>query len=500
MKRSLLIMSVLLISLVSCEEHIISQMGEMSLNLTSEGEFTPIMKSSPDVVDINTFSVRVQGAESGKVVNSWSSFSEMPSIVYIEPGSYTIYASSPHESLVAWNQPIYDGRQDFTVELGKVINVDLVCKLSNMKVTVKCTEKFINELNDDFSIKVSNKSGFLIYDKGVIEKGETVAGYFDVNPLTVDIIGTRKMDKSVVSHHFTISEVAPQDHHIFTIDAHETGQIHVGAGGITVDYTVNNKDVDINVGELIEEPVEEDFTGAPVVTGTSVTSGEEVKSSLKELTVEYSIPIELTAEHGITLNSSSVTAQSDGTMLTISLGTLEDGTEYTLTIPEGAVINPEDQSPAEAYSLSFKTVSSGGDEEVEVPITIDVPGMDGCYEITNTDNLVFDLNVTAEKGIKNLIFDVLSETLKPLVIETLQTTTTVDLANMDEGQAACWGGLLNVTSQEVLNATTLKIELGTLISLLKMDGLANIEHKFHIKVVDNDSNEKESDVSVIVKK
>ncbi len=496
MKKLLLAVSVLLVAMTGCKRVILPTTGDVSVNLSSEGEFTQIVKSSPDEVDINTFSIEIKSTSDNKVVSSWDNFSDMPAVIAMEPGSFVIKASSPGDKEVAWNQPKYVGIQNFIVEAGKVQNLDIVCTLNNMKVTVKCTDRFLTELNDDFSIKVATDAGFLIYSKEIVSQGEAIAGYFDVAPLIIDIRGTRKLDGSVVSHYFTIDNVAARDHHIFTVDAHETGQVAVGEQGISVDYTLNNKDVDIKIGDLEEDPVEDDLTGTPVVENVSVAANAQVDTKLGLITVQYSLPVKLAENHGITLGSAAVTAIVDNKTLKITFGELEADKDYTLTIPAGAVVNSTDNSPAAAYSVSFKT--KGG--EVEVPITIDVPGMNECYVITDTKNLVFDLKITAEKGISNMIFEVLSESLKPLVTSTLGVDTKVDLANMSEGEEAVWGSLLKVTSAQVKGAKSVNIPLGELIALLGTGELANIQHDFHAKVVDADGNVKETDVKVKVQK
>ena len=136
--------------------------AELSLSISSEGEFTPLPAtkaetSEDDVkVDVNDFRLVIKSSE-GSEVESWSRFADVPAVIGLDPGSYTIEASSPGQKAVDWTQPKYFGSQSVTVTPGEVENVAIVCKLSNMKVTVRTTEKFDSEI-EDFTVTVSEQA------------------------------------------------------------------------------------------------------------------------------------------------------------------------------------------------------------------------------------------------------------------------------------------------------------------------------------------------------
>lgn len=495
MKKIVLLLPLLAMMLVGCNKEVIStgKTAEVHLSLTSDGEFTTILRSDADAVDISLFSISITDG-TGKEVRSWDSYAEVPDVILLEPSNYTISAKSPGDKEVAWNQPIYEGAQQFDVEAGKVYNIDLVCTLSNMKVSVICTDAFKNELEDDYNIKIATDSGFLEWTSEIVEQGEAIAGFYLPEPMTVYIKGTRKLDGSIVSHYFQVNDVAPRDHHVFTIDVVETGRVSFGDSGISVDYSVNNRPVDIQVGDLEENPVEDDWSGVPVLKNVSIANNSEVESNIGSITFQYDRAVIL-GEESIVMGEEVIEAAVEGNTLTVSFGELALATTYTIEIPEGAVINPIDNVSAEPYTLTFTTKA----QESVVPIVIDVPGMDGCHVITNTDGLVFDLNVSAENGVNSMIFEIKS----PMLIEMLAglgAAPSVDIANMTSSEEAFWGGMLQISSAQVKDASEVTIKLGDLISLLGMGGLENIEHVFYIKVTDNQGNILDSDVTVMVQK
>ncbi len=252
MKKLLLTFALLGVVLTACNKEIVTkESGELTLNIHSDGEFTAT--KSEDVVNVKDFAVSLKD-NAGVEVESWDKFSSMPSVLVLDPGNYTISANSPGNKDAAFSQPLYAGNQAFKIESGSMVDLDLVCTLKNMKVTILCTERFIRELNDDFTITVSTDYGFLVYDKAAVV-GE-LSGYFKVAPMTVFVQGTRKLGGSVVNHQFQIVEVAAKDHHVLKIDAKETGEINIGESGITVDYTLNNRQHDVIIGGWDEGPVD----------------------------------------------------------------------------------------------------------------------------------------------------------------------------------------------------------------------------------------------------
>ncbi|MCR4958141.1 MAG: glycoside hydrolase family 5 protein, partial [Prevotella sp.] len=96
-----------------------------------------------------------------------------------------------------------------------------------------------------------------------------------------------------------------------------------------------------------------------VLQKQSIAEGEEVDAkSTTQLTLSYSVQVKPATTTTITLNGAPVAAQrnpQDVKGIIIPL-TLEEGTSYTLTIPEGSVIATVDATAtAPAFTLNFKT-------------------------------------------------------------------------------------------------------------------------------------------------
>lgn len=239
--------------------------GTVSIKLASDGRF---VTKSGENVDVNAFYVKIKQGET--TVKSYDRYSDMPNTIDIAPGSYTIEAGSTSAADAAWNQPVYYGTQQFDVKAGDVLSLSVTCSLSNMKVTVTCTDNFFNEMEDDFEIAITNGKGTLIYNKAKIEAGES--GYFSVGTLTIDLTAKRKGTGDKIIDHRSISDGAAKDHFILNFDAVLTGEIGLGANGITLDYTLNNREEHIIVPGEDETPVDPDPEDEylPTITGDGI--------------------------------------------------------------------------------------------------------------------------------------------------------------------------------------------------------------------------------------
>ncbi len=481
--------------------------AELSLSISSEGEFTPLPAtkaetSEDDVkVDVNDFRLVIKSSE-GSEVESWSRFAEVPAVIGLDPGSYTIEASSPGQKAVDWTQPKYFGSQSVTVTPGEVENVAIVCKLSNMKVTVRTTEKFDSEI-EDFTVTVSAKdyAGIMAFTKAIVTEGRSA--YFDPTALTVDINATRKAKEGVEIENMNIIQTmeipagAAQDHHIITLDASETGYTDLsGEDAITVVYTLNNKEVPILVDGLEENPVEDEPGTAPVLSSSSITDGSvDVPVSTSSIDLTYSSTVALAEGASITLGDQACKAAVSGNTVTVTLPALSESTQYTLTVPEGAVVSAADASlAASAVTISFTTGAADSGEPEEPAITITATaGID--EPVTYSKAALpseFNLTVAAPAGIEKYVVNVNSAGLRDLV-DMMQMEYSVDLANMNAGEEGFWGALFGITSADVKGKTEVVFQIAGFLSAMPEE-----TNELEVVITDKEGNTITKNLTIIM--
>lgn len=290
MKKTILALTaaVSVLLAIGCNKEGVSYSGDkaqLTLSLTATGSFvevSPVSKSE-ETADVNEFAINIVDVASGRTVYSWDRYADMPGTVSLDPAVYRVEAGSGEKQPVAWNQPVFFGSQEVTVEAGSTAQVSVVCTIANMKVTVRCTDSFLAEVETDFTVTVTTEDGPLIFTKDRIDAGD--AGYFDVAPLTMDLYAVRKSG-GTVTHHMEISEVAARDHHIFTLDAGGTGYADF-SNGISIDYACNEKEEHI----IIDGTDEPDTPGAAVTITATAGIDAPVTYNKSELPSEFNLTV-----------------------------------------------------------------------------------------------------------------------------------------------------------------------------------------------------------------
>ena len=269
--------------------------GKLSLSLSAEGNFVEVspMSQSEDTADVDEFSISIIDVASGRMVETWERFADVPAEVSLEPAEYRVEAKSPGNLPVAWNQPVFEGSQTVSVSPGLTESVSLVCTISNMKVSVRYTDAFLKEVEPDFTVTVSTSDGPLIFTKERIDASD--AGYFKVSPLTLDL-SARRVSGEAVTWHMEIEEVAAKDHHVFTLDAGGAGYADFSSG-ISIDYTCNEKEetivIDIPEEENPEEPEE------PASVSITATAGIDTPVTYSKASLPSQFSLSVSAPAGI---------------------------------------------------------------------------------------------------------------------------------------------------------------------------------------------------------
>lgn len=126
--------------------------GEVSLakfTISVELEIGDIEFSRADDVDVSNFIVTIKDAK-GEEVGNWI-YSEMPEIISLAVGNYTVEAASSSQPTTGIDKPYYKGEQEFTIEANKLTEVETIeCKLANICVTFEFEDDFADLIGDDF--------------------------------------------------------------------------------------------------------------------------------------------------------------------------------------------------------------------------------------------------------------------------------------------------------------------------------------------------------------
>lgn len=273
MKRSIITILAAAAVLAGCKQTKVEEnKGYFVLqSVTADADLNEVnvsTKAMPsELVDINTFVIKIESNLEGGGTQTYNYKDILDQAIELPTGSYRITAGSPAGKAAAWDQPLFEGTQNFTVVAGATSPVNVKCSLSNTMVSIKCTDTFKTELQE-FNIKVSaTDNDFLTWSKTGKESSDALAaelskdGYFSASELYVQIDGKREIDGSTAALTYVVKNVHPKDHIILNLDARVTGQVQQIT--LAVDGTVNDRTENIVVGGFEEIPIPDPIDPTP---------------------------------------------------------------------------------------------------------------------------------------------------------------------------------------------------------------------------------------------
>lgn len=270
-------LSCLLIVLFACEEDKNSLIPSGYLYLNVEGDATLHTKAQTGV----TFeSLRVDVLDMNRdTANTYKDYlSDVKDQRMTLPvGKYIVAVSSNHTGEAGWETPLYRGEEEVEVKQGEIISAQVVCKITNTKVSVLYSENMKNYFSH-YGTTVSNSSGSLTFTRD-----EYRSGYFTPEELTVSLkLVNRDGNEFVIRKIYP--DVKPQYHYKFKFDlANEGEDKEAGADfGIEIDST-NCEEIQYNI--FIKE--EESLFGKDVpklkLSGFGEEDGDNKSLSWKPL-------------------------------------------------------------------------------------------------------------------------------------------------------------------------------------------------------------------------
>ncbi len=259
------ILSVLL--LASCDKDFDNVMDkeEGSLSLknfeVSVHNAEDVIESRSSSVNVNTFQVTIVNKSTGEEAGTWT-YGSLPEIVMLNEGSYTVKVKNQELEDAEWDSPYFYGEQDFTIKKNDVTEVEpIVCKLSNLKVSIKYSDELKSVIGsgDDILVDVTvgeNSSLDFVYN-------ETRSGYFRCDSENKSLVATFSgtVEGYYISEYKVISDVAAGQHRIITFSLKTAPDVSdeygaIGTTGLSLNASVKTVDLtrDVIVDEEVIEP------------------------------------------------------------------------------------------------------------------------------------------------------------------------------------------------------------------------------------------------------
>lgn len=191
--------------------------------------------------DPDTYRVEILD-EKGDAVMSFEDSNDMPDVIELDNGTYTAVATNGKD-VDDWESPYLVGRETFEIRTGKVTTVNLVCRIANVKVSVR----FDHSVTEAFSyykavVKNNRNKASLTFSEEEIR-----SGYFkDPGSLTWELNLVNKQG-TVYKMRKTITGVKAREHYILTFKVSESGEITDGGIHSSISVDPNTDDIDHDI-------------------------------------------------------------------------------------------------------------------------------------------------------------------------------------------------------------------------------------------------------------
>lgn len=262
--------------------------GRFSLQLGTMGSFEVVTKASKSV-DVNDFTVRVKGTtlKETSYDSTWLRYSDMPAVITIPAGTYTISAYNG-EQQSGFDSPYYYGEKEFMVGIQELTDAQVTCQLACVKLSVEFTSLFLSNVTDPVCIIHQTDGVSLEFDP----EDSNVEGYIAApadSTLAVTIRGRYTEDNTEVDRTYFIKSVGAKQWHKIALSVNTSAGIENGGGMIQIDHSVDEKESTVLIpgsDDLIdnngdsgswddeEEPdkpvnPDGDLTNGPTIDGTN---------------------------------------------------------------------------------------------------------------------------------------------------------------------------------------------------------------------------------------
>ncbi len=375
---------------------------KMSVDVNT-GENVITRSASPDV---STFIVEVSGTNGKTYYNG--TLADMPEILSLPVATgYTVTVHSAENPAAAWESPYYEGTQTFDIAENEVTYIDpVVCRLANVKVTIKFDNDLLPYMEEDCKVTVVTGSGASL----VFGKDETRPGFFKYEEAdgeaTLVATFTGTVDENYENNFRTYTRVAPGNHYIITYRLHgaepdvpeQNGMI---TPGIVVDSEVTRENLTVNVDD--EDQILPD-NDRPVQGGEDPGPGpdpgedrEAPSLTLYPESMSWTAPNRLPAD-----NIVRVTVHSDHSAGLTGFTVDIDSDTLTEEVLEGVMlrkhldlVNPGDLESALRDSLHFPVKS---DITGKTDLTLDISEFTPLLGIYGAGTHKFTITVTDGYG------------------------------------------------------------------------------------------------------
>lgn len=343
-----------------------------------------------ETVDVSNFLVAIYDSKSQKV-EQWK-YSEMPEVVSLTVGTYSIEVLSAEAPSNGFDAPFYKGTATCEIKENELVDVPAItCKLANMLFSVVYDEEFQDKMGNDVVTTISVGENSLDIPYTETRKAYLIAPEGETAALNVTLKGT--IDGETIDYSKRIDQVRVGVHNIIKYEFDPVSDGSMGDGtlnvAINVDSSMNESDevVGTNPGE---EPCIDDFPteggedpgegggeqNVPSIIGSDFNGNHfDIENDVLDIKGASTLKVEINAENGIAhlyveIQSETLDVTEVGLMNNFDLaypGDLEEGLNG-LGFPTGANVIGQKHTTFDISTFTGLLVSFEGNHNFVIRV------------------------------------------------------------------------------------------------------------------------------------
>lgn len=343
-----------------------------------------------ETVDVSNFLVAIYDSKSQKV-EQWK-YSEMPEVVSLTVGTYSIEVLSAEAPSYGFDAPFYKGTATCEIKENELVDVPAItCKLANMLFSVVYDEEFQDKMGNDVVTTISVGENSLDIPYTETRKAYLIAPEGETAALNVTLKGT--IDGETIDYSKRIDQVRVGVHNIIKYEFDPVSDGSMGDGtlnvAINVDSSMNESDevVGTNPGE---EPGIDDFPteggedpgegggeqNVPSIIGSDFNGNHfDIENDVLDIKGASTLKVEINAENGIAhlyveIQSETLDVTEVGLMNNFDLaypGDLEEGLNG-LGFPTGANVIGQKHTTFDISTFTGLLVSFEGNHNFVIRV------------------------------------------------------------------------------------------------------------------------------------
>lgn len=311
LKNTFLIGIIAMAGLSSCVSESLKIDGQTTDKVAKGYMKLDVSQLNPEVTraqsQVTNYPVKIYDAE-GNVVESYEAVSQVPSMVVLAVGNYTVESHTPGVIEKKMSYPYYKGGKEMEIIQNYTTQVEVVCKMENSRIQVSYDADFLNTF-ETWTITIDDGSEtVLTFTEKDGNSPAAVYWYFDpadnVTELTLNFRATTKSGSTVSARRTLTKESASE--------TYNTDETFTGGDAVVINFTPTENTEGQVVGINISASVTfEETSGDATLDVTDAGLQEDPNQGGGGDDPQTEVPITLDLPENMTVSAATEKSKGD---------------------------------------------------------------------------------------------------------------------------------------------------------------------------------------------